>query len=71
MKLRTICICLVIIIVSILLSVSIDGVNAAQVYFGYANRKVPIYYVQTEEKQVAIYNVESGFTSDKSISDSV
>ena len=63
-KLRTICICLVIIIVSILLSVSIDGVNAAQVYFGYANRKVPIYYVQTEEKQVAI-SFDAAWGADK------
>lgn len=63
-KLRTICICLAIIIVSILLSVSIDGVNAAQVYFGYANRKVPIYYVQTEQKQVAI-SFDAAWGADK------
>ena len=53
-KSRTLKICLFAIILSILLSVSIDGVNAAQVYFGYPNRKIPVYYVETEEKQVAI-----------------
>lgn len=53
-KSRTLKICLVVIIVSILLAVSIDGVSAAQVYFGYPNRKVPVYSVQTDEKRVAI-----------------
>lgn len=53
-KSRTLKICLIVIIVSILLAVSIDGVSAAQVYFGYPNRKVPVYSVQTEEKRVAI-----------------
>ncbi|MDD4111011.1 MAG: polysaccharide deacetylase family protein [Clostridia bacterium] len=53
-KSRTLKICLIVIIASILLAVSIDGVSAAQVYFGYPNRKVPVYSVQTEEKRVAI-----------------
>ena len=63
-KSRTIAICLVVIIAAILLAVSIDGVNAAQVYFGYANRKVPIYYVCTEEKQVAI-SFDAAWGADK------
>ena len=38
----------------LLLSVSINGVASAQVFFGYPVKKVPIYYVSTQEKQVAI-----------------
>lgn len=64
LKLRTICICLVVIIVAILLSINIDGINSAQVFFGYANRKVPIYYVQTEQKQVAI-SFDAAWGADK------
>ena len=63
-KSRTIAICLLVIICAILLSVSIDGVSAAQVYFGYANRKVPIYYVDTTEKQVAI-SFDAAWGADK------
>ncbi len=63
-KSRTLKICLAVIIVSILLAVSIDGVSAAQVYFGYPNRKVPVYYVQTEEKRVAI-SFDAAWGADK------
>ena len=63
-KSRTLKICLVLIIVSILLAVSIDGVSAAQVYFGYPNRKVPVYYVDTEEKKVAI-SFDAAWGADK------
>lgn len=63
-KSRTLKICLVVIIVSILLAVSIDGVSASQVYFGYPNRRVPVYSVQTEEKQVAI-SFDAAWGADK------
>ena len=63
-KSRTLKICLVVIIVSILLAVSIDGVSAAQVYFGYPNRKVPVYSVETEEKTVAI-SFDAAWGADK------
>ena len=63
-KSRTLKICLVVIVVSILLAVSIDGVSAAQVYFGYPNRKVPVYYVETEEKRVAI-SFDAAWGADK------
>ena len=63
-KSKTLAICLVVIIVAILLAISIDGVSAAQVYFGYANRKVPVYYVQTEEKRVAI-SFDAAWGADK------
>ena len=63
-KSKTIAICLAVIITAILLAVSIDGVSAAGVYFGYANRKVPIYYVDTENKQVAI-SFDAAWGADK------
>ena len=63
-KSRTLKICLVVIIISILLAVSIDGVSAAQVYFGYPNRKVPVYSVDTEVKQVAI-SFDAAWGADK------
>ena len=63
-KSRTLKICLLVIIVSILLAVSIDGVSAAQVYFGYPNRKIPVYYVDTQEKQVAI-SFDAAWGADK------
>ena len=53
-KSRTIKFTIFVIIVACLLSISIDGVNAAQVYFGYPAKKVPVYCVETEEKKVAI-----------------
>lgn len=63
-KSKTIKIAILIIIVACLLSVSIDGVNAAQVYFGYPNRKVPVYCVETEEKKVAI-SFDAAWGADK------
>ena len=63
-KSRTLKICLLVIVASILLAVSIDGVSAAQVYFGYPNRKVPVYYVETEEKRVAI-SFDAAWGADK------
>ena len=63
-KSRTLAFILVVIITAVLLAVSIDGVNAAGVYFGYANRKVPIYYVQTDKKQVAI-SFDAAWGADK------
>ncbi|MEG1500161.1 MAG: polysaccharide deacetylase family protein [Clostridia bacterium] len=53
-KSRSIKFALIVILVSILLSVSIDGVNAAQVYFGYPAKNVPIYCVETSKPKVAI-----------------
>ncbi len=53
-KSRTIKICIAMAIVAVLLSLSVGGATSAEVYFGYSTRKVPIYNVETEEKQVAI-----------------
>lgn len=46
------------------MSLSINGATSAQVYFGYSTRKVPIYNVETEEKQVAI-SFDAAWGADK------
>lgn len=53
-KSRTIKFAVVVIIVAVLLSINFGGTSSAQVYFGYPTRKVPVYCVDTNEKQVAI-----------------
>ena len=63
-KSKTIKICLVLVLVAILLSISINGATSAEVYFGYSTRKVPIYNVETEEKQVAI-SFDAAWGADK------
>ena len=63
-KSRTIKFTIFVIIVAFLLSISIDGVNAAQVYFGYPAKKVPVYCVETEEKKVAI-SFDAAWGADK------
>ena len=55
---------LVMALVMVLLSVSIDGASAAEVYFGHNFRKVPIYAVQTDQKQVAI-SFDAAWGADK------
>ncbi len=63
-KSRTIKIIFAMAIVVVLLCVSINGSNSAQVFFGYSARKVPIYNVATEEKQVAI-SFDAAWGADK------
>ena len=63
-KSRTIKIIIAMIIVAVLLAINIDGYSSAQVFFGYVNKKVPIYAVQTEEKQVAI-SFDAAWGADK------
>lgn len=53
-KLKTIKIVLLVGLVAVLLSVNIGGSAVASVYFGNALRKVPIYYVNTPEKNISI-----------------
>ncbi len=53
-KSRTIKIFLAMLVVVILLCISFEGGSPAQVWFGSSSRLVPIYSVDTEEKQVAI-----------------
>ena len=63
-KSRTIKIVTIMLLVVILLALSINGSTSAQVFFGYAPRKVPIYSVATEEKQVAI-SFDAAWGADK------
>lgn len=63
-KSRTIKIGFIMLLVLILLSLSINGATSAQVFFGYAPRKVPIYSVDTTEKRVAI-SFDAAWGADK------
>lgn len=63
-KSKTIKITLVMLLVAVMLSLSINGSTSAQVYFGYSTRKVPIYNVETEAKQVAI-SFDAAWGADK------
>lgn len=63
-KSRTLKIFVAMVLVVVLLSLSINGTTSAQVYFGYSTRKVPIYNVETEEKQVAI-SFDAAWGADK------
>lgn len=63
-KSRTIKIGFIMLLVLILLSLSINGATSAQVFFGYAPRKVPIYSVETTEKRVAI-SFDAAWGADK------
>ena len=56
----------VLILTMILLSVNLGTTSAANVYFGYTTRKVPIYNVETEEKKVAI-TFDSAWGADKTL----
>lgn len=53
-KSKTIKIVVATILVMILLAIPFGGASSAQVFLGYSTRKVPIYCVDTPEKQVAI-----------------
>lgn len=57
---------LLVLICLIMLSINFTGGTLATVYFGYAPRKVPIYRVETEEKQVAI-TFDSAWGADKTL----
>ena len=63
-KSKTIKIVIAMIMVAVLLTLSFNGSTSAQVYFGYSTRKVPIYSVETEEKQVAI-SFDAAWGADK------
>ena len=63
-KSRTIKIVIAMLIVVILLTVSFGGVQLAEVFFGYSTRKVPVYCVDTQNKQVAI-SFDAAWGADK------
>ncbi len=55
---------LVAILAAVILAISINGATSAEVFFGYSTKKVPIYCVETEEKQVAI-SFDAAWGADK------
>ena len=63
-KSRTIKIVVAMIIVCVLLAVSFSGARLAEVFFGYSTRLVPVYSVDTDEKQVAI-SFDAAWGADK------
>ena len=63
-KSRTIKIFLAMVVVAVLLAISFEGGAAAQVWFGYSTRLVPVYSVDTQEKQVAI-SFDAAWGADK------
>ncbi len=66
LKKKTLLFCLLIILIIPLLSINFVGSAFANVYFGYVPRKVPIYSVYTEKKQVAI-SFDSAWGADKTL----
>ncbi len=63
-KSRTIKIFIAMVLVCVALTLSVNGTTSAAVYFGYSTRKVPIYNVDTNEKQVAI-SFDAAWGADK------
>ncbi len=65
-KLKTFRFVLLLILVITLLCVNFNGENASQVFFGAstASRKVPVYYVNTQQKKVAI-SFDAAWGADK------
>lgn len=57
---------LIVALALILLSINVTGGTLATVYFGYAPRRVPVYSVDTKEKQVAI-SFDSAWGADKTL----
>jgi peptidoglycan/xylan/chitin deacetylase (PgdA/CDA1 family) len=65
-KLKTAKLFFIVAIVTVLLSINIGGGTAAAVYFGIPPRKVPVYCVETTNKQVAI-TFDSAWGADKTL----
>lgn len=63
-KSRTIKIFLAMVAVVVLLAISFEGGSAAQVWFGYSTRLVPVYRVERQEKQMAI-SFDAAWGADK------
>lgn len=63
-KSKTIKYVLVVLLATALLAISINGAVSAEVFFGYSTKKVPIYCVDTTEKQVAI-SFDAAWGADK------
>ncbi|MBQ0017097.1 MAG: polysaccharide deacetylase family protein, partial [Clostridiales bacterium] len=63
-KFKTLRTIFLMILVVVLLAINIDGNTYASVYFNSSMRKVPVYYVNTDEKKVAI-SFDAAWGADK------
>lgn len=63
-KFKSIKVVLLVLLVLVLLGANVGGYTPASVFFGNALRKVPVYYVNTENKQVAI-SFDAAWGADK------
>ena len=63
-KIKAVKYTLLVVLVAVLLAISFDGVSSAQVFFGYSTKKVPVYSVETSNKQVAI-SFDAAWGADK------
>ncbi len=63
-KLKSIRFVLLVLLCAVLLAISFNGVSSAQVFFGYNAKLVPVYSVETENKQVAI-SFDAAWGADK------
>lgn len=63
-KLKSVRYVLLVVVAAVLLAISFNGVSSAQVFFGYSTKKVPVYCVQTDKKQVAI-SFDAAWGADK------
>ncbi len=63
-KSKILLIILAVVSLAALIAINFCGINYASVYFGYSERLVPVYSVDTEEKQVAI-SFDAAWGADK------
>lgn len=54
------------VLVAIILSIGFNGMTSAQVFFGYDLKKVPVYCVETDKKEVAI-SFDAAWGADKTL----
>lgn len=63
-KSKTIKLSLIFILIAVVLAIGFNGTTSAQVFFGYNQKRVPIYNVETSEKKVAI-SFDAAWGADK------
>lgn len=71
-KSKTIKFTLIMLLVAVVLTIGINGVSSAQVFFGYSTKKLPVYSVDVSEKTVAIsFDASWGAEKTQSIIDTL
>ena len=64
-KLKTIRIAITLSLVVLLLSIFTLSINAETIYFGYSDRKVPIYSVDTGDEKLVALSFDAAWGADK------